>query len=176
MSTSRNSTLYFLFRRKYKAFQLWVGRLEVFGAASILVVITLVNGAEIFSRYMLGKSILWAQESTLFLAMWMVFLGAGTLYKRKKYISVTFFMDLFTKKLRYIVSIAINLCVLGFLVFLFVSSVQLALHQGRFVSTGLHLNLSYFVIPISIASISIFLTTIDAMLDSIEEHNGVSLN
>jgi TRAP-type C4-dicarboxylate transport system permease small subunit len=159
----------------YKIFQEWIEKLEVLGAASILVVITLINGAEIFSRYVLGRSILWAQEITLFLAMWMVFLGAGVLYKRKGYIVVNFLTDLFGKQTRYILSLIVSVCSLVFLVFLFISSVQLALHQGRFVSTGLHVNLRYFVIPITIASISLFITTVDAMLDAIEEQKGISI-
>ncbi len=176
MRESNEPVLYPRFRRGFKAFQGWVERVELFGAAAILVVITLVNGAEILSRYVFGESILWAQESTLFLAMWMVFLGAGVLYKRKEYIVVTFLTDFFEPGTRYLLSIAVHLCSLTFLVFLLVSSLQLAEHQGRFVSTGLHVNLRYFVLPISIASVSIFITTMDAMLDAIEERHGVSFH
>jgi TRAP-type C4-dicarboxylate transport system permease small subunit len=141
-----------------------------------MVAITVLNGAEILSRYVFGKSIYWAQEMTLFLAMWMVFFGAGVLFKRKHYIVINFFMNRFSRKKQYIMFIFVNFLMLAFLIFLTTSSIQLEIHQSNFKSMGLHIPVNFFIMPISVGSASIFLTILDALLDAIEQRHGIHLD
>ena len=167
--------LYLQVRRIHKAFQRFYEKVEIGITVTIMISITALNGAEILSRYVFGKSIYWAQEMTLFLAMWMVFFGAGVLFKRKHYIVINFFMDRFSRRKQYLMFLFVNFLMLTFLVFLITSSVQLEIHQSNFRSMGLHIPVNFFIMPISVGSISIFLTTIDALLDAIEQQNGVQL-
>lgn len=166
---------YLRFRKLHKAFQRNYEKVEIVISVSIMIAITVLNGAEILSRYVFGKSIYWAQEMTLFLAMWMVFFGAGVLFKRKNYIVIGFFMDRFSHKKQYIVFIFVNLLMLTFLIFLITSSIQLEIHQSNFQSMGLHIPVNFFIMPISVGSVSIFLTIIDALLDAIEKRHGIQL-
>lgn len=175
MSGNKISQVYLLARRIHKAFQRGYEKVEIGISVTIMILITALNGAEILSRYVFGKSIYWAQEMTLFLAMWMVFFGAGVLFKRKNYIVINFFMDFFSKKKQYIMFLFVNLLMLTFLVFLITSSIRLEIHQSNFRSMGLHIPVNFFIMPISVGSFSIFLTTIDALLDAIEKQNGVQL-
>ena len=175
MSGKKLPRLYLRIRRIHKAFQRFYEKVEIGISATIMVSITVLNGAEILSRYVFGRSIYWAQEMTLFLAMWMVFFGAGVLFKRKHYIVINFFMDLFSKKAQYIMFLFVNLLMMAFLVFLMTSSVRFEIHQSNFRSMGLHIPVNFFIMPISVGSISIFLTTVDAFLDAIEQQNGVQL-
>lgn len=175
MSDKKIFQVYLKVRRLHKAFQRFYEKVEIGISVSIMMLITLLNGAEILSRYVYGKSIYWAQEMTLFLAMWMVFFGVGVLFKRKKYIVINFFMDFFSQKKQYIMFLFVNLLMLTFLIFLITSSIQLEIHQSNFRSMGLHIPVNFFIMPISVGSLSIFITTIDSLLDAIEEHNNVQV-
>lgn len=167
---------YLRIRKLHKKFLRNYEKVEIVISASIMVAITVLNGAEILSRYVFGKSIYWAQEMTLFLAMWMVFFGAGVLFKRKHYIVINFFLDRFSYKIKYIVFIFVNLLMLSFLIFLITSSIQLEIHQSYFKSMGLHIPVNFFIMPISVGSVSIFITIIDALLDTIEQSHGIHLD
>ena len=175
MNDTKTPRLYVNFRRIYKAFQRGYEKVEIVISVAIMIAITCLNGAEILSRYVFGKSIFWAQEMTLFLAMWMVFFGAGVLFKRKHYIVINFFMDRFSRKTQYFMFLFVNLLMLTFLVFLITSSIRLEIHQSNFESMGLHIPVNFFIMPISVGSVSIFLTTVDSLLDAIEQQNGVQL-
>jgi TRAP-type C4-dicarboxylate transport system permease small subunit len=167
--------VYLRFRKIHRDFQRFYEKVEIGLSVTIMVAITALNGAEILYRYVFGRSIYWAQEMTLFLAMWMVFFGAGVLFKKKHYIIINFFMDLFSKKVQYKMFLFVNLLMLVFLVFLITSSIQFEIHQSNFRSMGLHIPVNFFIMPISVGSISIFLTTVDALLDAIELQNGIQL-
>ena len=175
MVDSKRPQLYLQIRRIHKAFQRGYEKVEIGISVAIMIAITSLNGAEILSRYVFGKSIYWAQEMTLFLAMWMVFFGAGVLFKRKHYIVINFFMDRFSRKKQYFMFLFVNCLMLTFLVFLITSSIRLEILQSNFKSMGLHIPVNFFIMPISVGSVSIFLTTVDALLDAIEQQNGVQL-
>jgi len=175
MVDSKTSQLYLQIRKIHKTFQRGYEKVEIAVSVTIMVTITALNGAEILSRYVFGKSIYWAQEMTLFLAMWMVFFGAGVLFKRKHYIVINFFMDRFSRKKQYLMFLFVNFLMLTFLVFLITSSIRLEILQSNFKSMGLHIPVNFFIMPISVGCVSIFLTTVDALLDAIEQQNGVQL-
>ena len=173
MKGKETSDVYLRFRKRHKAFQSRYEKIEAMGSMILMVVITLINGAEIFSRYVIGRSIYWVQEMTLFLAIWMVFLGAGVLFKRKEDIVISLLTDRLSRFAQYLIFLFLNILTLVFLVFLITSSVKLELHQRHFGSIGLHIPMNLFYMPISLGSISIFITVVDWILDAVEERKGI---
>jgi len=57
------------------------------------VVMTLIVWAQIFYRYVLGDGIIWAEEISKYLMVWMALLAAAIVYHDKGHISMQFFAD-----------------------------------------------------------------------------------
>jgi TRAP-type C4-dicarboxylate transport system permease small subunit len=57
------------------------------------VVMTLIVWAQIFYRYVLGDGIIWAEEISKYLMVWMALLAAAIVYHDKGHISMQFFAN-----------------------------------------------------------------------------------
>ena len=57
------------------------------------VAMTLIVWAQIFYRYVLGDGIIWAEEISKYLMVWMALLAAAIVYHDKGHISMQFFAD-----------------------------------------------------------------------------------
>jgi TRAP-type transport system small permease protein len=66
---------------------------RIFNAVLILLVFLLVVtvGYNVFGRYVLGRSLAWADEGARYLFIWTIFLGAGLAHWRDEHIAVEFF-------------------------------------------------------------------------------------
>ena len=57
------------------------------------VVMTVIVWTQIFYRYVLGDGIIWAEEISKYLMVWMALLAAAIVYHDKGHISMQFFAD-----------------------------------------------------------------------------------
>jgi TRAP-type C4-dicarboxylate transport system permease small subunit len=57
-------------------------------AAFIIVLVTVITSAEVFNRYVLDHSLVWAEEACRSLLIWMCFLFAGAAFQRGEMIAV----------------------------------------------------------------------------------------
>lgn len=74
-------------------------------AAFIMVLVTAITSAEIFSRYILNHSLIWAEESCRSLLIWMCFLFAGVAFQRGEMIAVNTLTLMLGPRLRALVII-----------------------------------------------------------------------
>ncbi|MEO1106183.1 MAG: TRAP transporter small permease subunit, partial [Pseudomonadota bacterium] len=51
-----------------------VGRLELAAAAAVLAAIALIILSQVFSRYVMGTPLIWAEEMATYLLIWLGFL------------------------------------------------------------------------------------------------------
>jgi TRAP-type C4-dicarboxylate transport system permease small subunit len=81
---------------------------------SLLLVLLLVVGLQIFSRYVLNHSLFWSEELARYLFIYLVFLGSAIVLRQRRHIQVSFFMERLPPPLRRFVSILVDLLLLAF--------------------------------------------------------------
>ena len=69
-----------------------VGDAVFSGVLVVMVVLLLgVVGYNVFGRYVLGRSLAWADEAARYLFIWVIFLGGALAHFRREHIAVEFF-------------------------------------------------------------------------------------
>ncbi len=97
----------------------------------------------VLSRYLLNTSIVWAEELSQFLMVWIVFLGAGLGFREGRHVAVEFFQDLLPVQLRHRVRVGIFVGLVLFLLGLLVLGLRYA-HFAADQQTPV-LNISYAI-------------------------------
>lgn len=116
----------------------------------LLVVIVSVN---VFARYVLEVGLIWAEEATVILFVWVVFLGAFVAYHRRAHLALTVLTDGLALRPRRIVA-----CVAALLVAVFLSVVlwagiglvQQTFAFGRLTAMlGISASWGYLAVPVT---------------------------
>lgn len=80
-------------------------RLDDFIATSALIGILFVTIVSIFYRFILGRPFAWAEEVTLGLFIWLVFVGVSSAMKREGHIGIDYFVERMPRPLKRIAQI-----------------------------------------------------------------------
>lgn len=83
------------------------------GANSMLLVILFINIANIASRAVFERGIIWVFPWTVVLFVWMVFLGFFVIYRRNSDIKIDILYRALSPRLQNIVSIVTNVIIMG---------------------------------------------------------------
>ncbi len=142
----------------------WLDRAEVILTSLFMVVIVTMGCMEIFSRYVLDKSLFFVYEVTILLANWMYFLGFCLVFRRNRDIEIEFFVQRLSPRARKLVSFLGNLACFAFLLMLSWYAVKLLIIQSRHTTEGLGIPNHYFSMPILIGSLNILLISIQRLL------------
>ena len=67
----------------------WYTSAMMFFGCSMLAAIVVIMGCQVFFRYVLNDSIIWAEEMCRYLLIWITFLFLGIAYERGELISLT---------------------------------------------------------------------------------------
>ena len=118
---------------------------------TLMIVITFT---QVIFRYILNSALPWAGEITIFLFIWVIFLGAAITLSKGLHIGVDIFTSFLNKKIRNIVLIITNLLVILFCFLIIIGSTPLVIDNFTQRSPALEIRLSYVyaIIPISMAS------------------------
>jgi TRAP-type C4-dicarboxylate transport system permease small subunit len=100
------------------ALDLVVGRGAFWFAVAALGVALGVVWLQVFSRYVLNDSLVWAEELTRFAVAWSTMIGAGAAYRLGEHIGVTILLERLRGPWRALVIRAVHLAVLAFAVML----------------------------------------------------------
>ncbi len=93
---------------------------------ALLVVLNLVVGLQVFSRYVLNHSLYWSEELARYLFIWLVFLSAAIVLRKDRHIQVTAVVDLLPARLRKPIYFLGDLLMLAFVGAVFVEAIRLA--------------------------------------------------
>ncbi len=93
---------------------------------TLLILLNLVVGAQVFARYVLNHSLFWSEELARYLFIWLVFLSAAIVLRQDRHIQVTAFVDMLPVSIRRAIIILGDLLMLGFVLVVFVESIRLA--------------------------------------------------
>lgn len=84
------------------------------GLSMALIVVIMV--AQVFARYVLGDSLIWAEELCRYLMIWQTFLVLGLAYSRGEFVTLDFVPDLLPARGRWLLRAIMAVPILGFLV------------------------------------------------------------
>lgn len=93
---------------------------------TLLILLNLVVGLQVFSRYVLNHSLYWSEELARYLFIWLVFLSAAMVLRMDRHIQVTAFVDLLPAPLRKGIYFLGDLLMLAFVGIVCVQGIRLA--------------------------------------------------
>jgi TRAP-type C4-dicarboxylate transport system permease small subunit len=111
----------------------------------------LIVAAEVFSRYVLNRSLFWSEELARFLLVWLTFLGASVAYFRGVNPSVDILYKRFSERGKRAVMIVVHVLSLSFFAVMIVYGANFALFVRLQITPALSLPrwIPHSVIPIS---------------------------
>ena len=112
----------------------------------------------VFLRYFFGVTFVWAEELITMLFISTTYFGAVIGIARKEHINISFFYDLFPKKVQKYADILNHIVILGLQVALTIVGFHWIGKVGNVLTTGMRLPIKYFyyMMPISTVLIGIF--------------------
>jgi TRAP-type C4-dicarboxylate transport system permease small subunit len=122
-------------------------------AVALMVVLNIV---QVFFRYALNAAFVWVFPVTMLLFIWMTFLGAFVVYRRKKDIVVSFIANLVPGLGRAMLTLATNILILLFLLLILLEAPKLISHQTSIMQV-VPLPRYFQAIPLFIGVAGIFL-------------------
>lgn len=116
----------------------------------LLVVIVTVN---VFARYVLQIGLIWAEEVTILLFVWVVFLGSYAAYRRRAHLAITFVVDRLPKLSQKAATIIATLLIITFLCVMVISGGDLVKRTFAFGRVTAMLGISaawgYLAVPVA---------------------------
>ncbi|MCG7331849.1 TRAP transporter small permease [Salinicoccus roseus] len=108
------------------------------------IIIVVASISQVFFRFVLDSPLVWSDELSRFLLLWMVFLGASVVSYRGAHLGVDFLYDYISEKLTVILKAVSIIVSLIFLIVLVISSLELLRVAGYTSSPALDIPMSYW--------------------------------
>ena len=147
-----------------------VGKIELATTVAILAIIVGIVLCQVFSRYVLGRPLIWAEELATYLMIWLGFVAASVAYKMRRHISIQTYDSFVSPSVRRLATALIHAVVLAALVTVTLY-VPDAMRTERLQSTvGLPVNVGlhwFFTVPTLVACLSMSLTAVFYICDAI---------
>ncbi|WP_040978043.1 TRAP transporter small permease [Oceanobacillus jeddahense] len=137
----------------------WINKiLEIITSLSVGVITVLVL-VQVLFRYVLQTPLTSSEELTRYCLIWLVLLGFSILVRKNKNISVTYFQELFSKRIQKVFRIVVHFIVAFFCIVLIYFGFDLSMKAMIQVTpaTGFRMGYVDLVIPIS-GAISLLFT------------------
>jgi TRAP-type C4-dicarboxylate transport system permease small subunit len=101
-------------------------------AAASMAAIVLIMSLQVFYRYVLNDSLIWAEEMCRYLLMIMTFLLLGPAFERGDMATVQFFVQALPRRIGHAVVVAMYVLVVGFLLIVSYFGYRYAAYNGNF--------------------------------------------
>jgi TRAP-type C4-dicarboxylate transport system permease small subunit len=135
---------------------LHINNIAEFVSLNLLIIIVVINGAEIITRTWLPGSLYWVFELNQLFGNWLYFIGITLVYYRNDDISIDFLTNKLSFKLRMIV--------LFVLIVISYYCVDLMILQSQARTVGLGITNHYFSLPVFISSVLMILYMFEHIL------------
>ena len=126
----------------------WVRKLLEMMTFVLFTTMTIIVWAQIFYRFILGDGIIWAEEISKYMMVWMALLGAAIVYYENGHISINFFINKFREH-KWLKVLHLLLAAVLF-VFLLIYGIDYAEFGKRFISpaSGIRRFWPYLAVPV----------------------------
>lgn len=132
-------------------------RLEEALALAVLLVLTGVMAAQVFTRYGLGDPLVWTEEAARWLYVWLVFLGAAVVTRDRGHVAILVLLDRLPPWPRALLAAGLNLAAIGFLVAMVVVGLGAADRVADQEAVTFELSLAWLMLPVPVACASMAL-------------------
>lgn len=126
--------------------------LDLILTSLVLVILVGVTCVGVFMRYVFLRPFAWLEEVQLWCMVWLIYLGAGAVYRNGGHIAIEILVDAFPQKIQKIIAAAVNVFMAAVLIFLMVQGGRLVaqmVQTGRATSyTKVPYALIYTAIPV----------------------------
>lgn len=150
----------------------WLCKFENLLNSAALIVVLIVISLQIIMRYVFNRPLLWSEELSRYLYVWIAWLGCAFCAGTRSHISVPLLFDILPVWMQNILTIVGNLIVIGAMCYLIPNAMSYALGQNAFMASTMPVKRSWLFIALPIGLI---LTTVQLILDTvirIMEHTG----
>jgi TRAP-type C4-dicarboxylate transport system permease small subunit len=93
---------------------------------TLLTLLNLVVGLQVFSRYVLNHSLFWSEELARYMFIWLVFLSGAMVLRQDRHIQVTVFVDMLPAAVRGAILILGDVLMLAFTLTVCVEGIRLS--------------------------------------------------
>lgn len=146
-----------------------IERVELWLAKLCLLATMAVVGLQVVFRYGFNRPLSWPEELAGFLLVWLTFLVADILVKRKGHVEVEYFADKLSPRVQAIVGLLVNLYIIVFLVFLVVTSLRVAaLQLDHGVGAALRIPKAYYTLAATVSGLSMLLSLLVMQWEAVE--------
>ncbi|WP_339226883.1 TRAP transporter small permease [Oceanobacillus sp. FSL K6-2867] len=134
----------------------WINNIDDFIASIALIGVISITIINVIFRYIFNMPILWAEEVSLALYVWFVFIGASSTMKRNGHIGIDYFvkrLPLSIQKVMKFIRMVVIYFVLGY-VFMYLGS-ELAMQAGDKVTPTLRVSYIWIDVAVPLGGILI---------------------
>lgn len=148
---------------RYRLFLDWVEKGEI--SLGILMISTIVVSifSQVFSRYALGRPLVWVEELSTYCFIWGTFLGASIGLKQARHIKIRVLSSLIPGNIQRWLSFFTYLCIAIFCFVMIIQGIRAMGIESRQYTIALPIRLSrkyFYSWPLTLAFASMFLTSI----------------
>jgi TRAP-type C4-dicarboxylate transport system permease small subunit len=154
--------------RKYEQVIKYLGKIETIFSCLLVVLMVVVVGFGVFLRYVLKSPLVAGMNMATLMLVWMTFLGASAIYKEKGHIAMEFIVDRLPNRLRKMVLVFVYITIAGVLIVTAFQATRLVSLQWKYEIVALGIPRGFLSLPVTIAAISMFFTTILHIVDALE--------
>jgi C4-dicarboxylate transporter DctQ subunit len=156
----------------YKQFLKYIEKVEFMAGVVILIIVVAVITINVFSRYVLNRPIVWAEELSVYGYIWIIFLGSSIALRQEKHIMIPMYYDKWPLVMRKIIPLITYLCVILILSVLLVQGVKTAGFQVKQHTISLPIRFAkwyFFALPLIVSVVSMIITTIYQIMKQVYE-------
>lgn len=138
-------------------FYRWMSRIVEMSIFLCAVVIVTIVTAEVVLRYGFSHSLIFTEELSRYLMVWIVFLGSALAIRDGSHININFLINRFSWKVRKWVLVAAHLLSVAFLVVVMVEGIRILPQQFHQTCVTLDLPVFYFYLAIPVGCVLMLL-------------------
>jgi TRAP-type C4-dicarboxylate transport system permease small subunit len=154
---------------KYKRLLDQARKIELYCAISMFGFIILIITMQVIFRYFFNKPFSWVEELASLLLIYLTFITADIVYAQKGHISVVYFVNFLSKRQSAMLNIILYIAIGIFLIAMIPSCIELLKMQwGHFAAAVIIIPKSFWSLPVPVAFLSMFLTTLYFIVEELE--------
>ena len=150
-----------------------IDRVETYLSATLIAGITLVMGYQVVMRYVFRNPPTWTQELAMLMLIYLSYVSADIVFRRKGHIGIDFFVNRFPANVRSFANVLVNvfLCIVLSVIF-YHSVVLLYIQAGHDIAGVLPFSKSFWILPVSLTFPSMALTGIESVREAFRMRNA----
>jgi len=149
-----------------------INQIEKVISFSLVISTVIFTGLQVFFRYILNAPLSWTEELSRITLVWLVFWGSAIATRRKKHLSISFFIDLLPKKIRIYIEVFNQLLLIIFLGILSYTGYRVILITKDIVTPALGISYLWFYLIVPISGMLMFLQISFMLLENFNKLKG----